>query len=176
MTPFRGKRREIPRESRGIVRKHSRRGRGGRIGRIAVTRRTSLLSVTTLERAVGGMRATTNRGESKDRERVAGKKLPSVSFSLVAVTAMFQRISTLRGARKPAPRVIDVTARLFAFLLRFTDVFSFLLSNIVFHHECANRRITVSSLNSIHIFITVAQSGASSFFKRCQRFFPPLRL
>lgn len=122
-----------------------------------------------------GLRRTeTSRRTERERERVAGKKLPSVSFSLVAVTAMFQRISTLRGARKPAPRVIDVTARLFAFLLRFTDVFSFLLSNIVFHHECANRRITVSSLNSIHIFITVAQSGASSFFKRLPAILPPL--
>lgn len=67
----------------------------------------------------------------RDRERE--------SFSLVAVTAMFQRISTLRGARS-LPCVIDVTARR-SFLSFASTVFSpSFFRSYPLHREYTTRR------------------------------------
>lgn len=104
----------------------------------------------------------------RDRERE--------SFSLVAVTAMFQRISTLRGARS-LPCVIDVTARR-SFLSFASTVFPLpspvpipSTENIRRDDESTNTYIQSLSSQTRDLLLSLLPRGRFFFCKSFQRFF-----
>lgn len=104
----------------------------------------------------------------RDRERE--------SFSLVAVTAMFQRISMLRGARS-LPCVIDVTARR-SFLSFASTVFPLpspvpipSTENIRRDDESTNTYIQSLSSQTRDLLLSLLPRGRFFFCKSFQRFF-----